>query len=212
MNLSRRQNTKLVIFDFDGTIADTSEGIIDAHRFTLKAMERKCPSDYELRKVIGRNLFQTYMDTFGFDETEAKKAVKIYRNRYAGVGIHKATVYQGCEDLLMYLKGSGISIGVATLKAEIFTEVMLEELNIADFFDEICGMDPSDSEDKTSLILKCIEKNGCIKDRAVLVGDSINDLTGAKEAGIRFVGVTYGFGFVPNILYEFDTIHQFTTF
>ena len=74
---------KLIIFDFDGTIADTSLGIIDSHKYTLAAMGKSIPQDEMLRKVIGGNLLKTYIETFGFQEDDARKAVGIYRKRYA---------------------------------------------------------------------------------------------------------------------------------
>ena len=68
---------KLVIFDFDGTIADTSPGIVDAHRFALSYMRKNVPSDSELRAVIGGHLLDTYIHRFGFSEMQARDAVRV---------------------------------------------------------------------------------------------------------------------------------------
>lgn len=205
MNLLHLQNIKLVIFDFDGTIADTSEGIIDAHKHTLKTMGRDIPSDNELRSIIGGNLLKTYIEKFGFEETIAREAVSIYRERYANIGIHKAELYPGFSDMLTVLKERGYKTGVATLKAEVFAKTMLNEMGILERFDEVCGMDPNDGLDKAGLILKCAALCGTSIDQTVLVGDSNNDLSGAQKAGVHFIGVTYGFGFVPEYNYEFIT-------
>ena len=90
MKYSHKQNMKLIIFDFDGTIADTSEGILDAHRFVLNTMGREVPSEEELRGVIGANLLTTYIEKFGFSDLDARVAVRVYRERYAEVRFHKA--------------------------------------------------------------------------------------------------------------------------
>lgn len=206
MKLSHLQNMKLVIFDFDGTIADTSPGILDSHQFTLKVMGRNIPSKGELRNVIGGNLLKIYIDKFGFEEEKAREAIHIYRERYAEVGIHKATLYPGFKEMLAELKAEKYKIGIATLKAENFAKAMVQEMGITEYFDVVCGMDSNDGLDKASLILKCCELCGCHKEDAVLIGDSSNDYIGSQQAGVNFIGVTYGFGFKPDKEYEFITI------
>lgn len=208
MKLSHLQNTKLVIFDFDGTIADTSLGILDSHIFALSAMGRAVPSEEELRKVIGGNLLKVYINTFKFLEADAREAVRVYRERYSQVGIHMATLYFGFKELLEDLKNKGYKIGIATLKAESFAKILVQEMHIAGYFDAICGMDPNDGLDKAGLILKCCDLCGCEKENAVLIGDSNNDWIGSKQAEVSFIGVTYGFGFKPGNEYEFITIDK----
>lgn len=201
-----QQNMKLVIFDFDGTIADTSEGILDSHRFALKTMGREIPSEEELRGVIGANLVKTYIEKFGFTDLDARTAVRIYRERYAEIGIHKATLYSGFEDVVKKLKYEGYKVGVATLKAEKFAKIMLDEMGINDYFDEVCGMDANDGFSKSELILKCCDLCECKEKETILVGDSPNDFLGAKQAKVDFIGVTYGFGFKQEEKYEFRTV------
>lgn len=206
MKYSRQQDTKLVIFDFDGTIADTSGGILDSHKFVLNAMGKEIPTEEELRGVIGGNLLKTYIEHFDFAEPDARDAVRIYRERYAEVGIHNAVLYPGFTDMVKKLKNRGYKVGVATLKAENFAKIMLNELDISNYFDEVCGMDPDDGLNKAGLILKCCDLCGCRKDEAILVGDSNNDYIGSRQAGVDFIGVTYGFGFKKGIKYDFKTV------
>ena len=207
MKLLHPQNMKykLVIFDFDGPIADTSPGILDSHRYALRMMEHEIPSEAELRKVIGGNLLKTYIASFGFDEAGAREAVKIYRERYSQNGIHEAILYPGFSELLKNLKNRGIFIGVATLKAEGFAKIMLRELGIAQYFDVVCGMDSQDNMTKAELISKCCLSCNVQEKDAVLVGDSSNDLTGAQRSEVSFIGVTYGFGFNKHENYNFLT-------
>lgn len=217
MNLLHQPNMiyKLVVFDFDGTIADTSPGIIDSHIYALKAMGRETPDKSVLLKVIGGQLIKIYIENFGFEEKLARKAVKIYRDRYAEKGIHMATLYPGFKELLIFLKSKGYRIGVATLKAEKFAKEMLNELEIAEYFDIVCGMDDNDQLTKADLIKKCSRICSVSTSEMVLIGDSINDWRGATAAEVKFIGVTYGFGFKQGHLYDFDianTVEDLTRF
>lgn len=197
---------KLVIFDFDGTIADTSPGILDAHRFALSYMGKNIPSDSELSTVIGGHLLDTYIYRFGFSETQAREAVRVYRERYAKVGIHKAELYPEFEKMAKKLYEKGYLIGVATLKAEKFAEIMLRELGIRKWFNTVCGMDEHDDLDKAGLIKKCCSLCEVSEKNTILVGDSNNDAIGARESGVDFLGVTYGFGFHKDQKYDFCTV------
>lgn len=205
MSLLHQQNMKykLVLFDFDGTIADTSPGIIDSHTFALKSMGREVPSEKELLDVIGGQLFKTYIEIFGFEESLAKQAIKIYRERYVEKGMHMAELYPDFEDLLRVLKGKGYKIGVATLKAEKFAQDMLKELGISDYFDVVYGMDDTDKLTKADLIKKCSASCSVTLAETILIGDSYNDWKGAVRTEVGFIGVTYGFGFKQEKGYEF---------
>lgn len=206
MNYLHQQNMKydLIIFDFDGTIADTSPGIIDSHKFALEQMNAMIPSDNELLKLIGGNLLNIYTNVFKFKDEDARLAIKIYRDRYSKVGIHMANLYPDFEKLLIDLKAHGIKIGVATLKAERFAITMLNELGIAKYFDAICGMDENDNLTKSKLIDKCCDLCNINKNRAILIGDSLNDYDGAMKSMVDFLGVTYGFGIKKGSIYSFD--------
>ena len=207
MNLLQRQNIKykLVVFDFDGTIADTSEGIIDSHIFTLKSLGIVIPEKKELKALIGGNLLKTYMHKFNLSENNAREAVKIYRKRYAEVGIFKTTLYPSIDKLFEMLQKNIIKIALATLKAEKFAYIMLEQMGVLKFFNYICGMDENDSFDKAGLIEKCMLLGQCDPSNTIVIGDSKNDLIGAEKAKTNFIGVTYGFGFEKNKRYDFLT-------
>ena len=194
---------QLVIFDMDGTLADTSPGILNSHRYAHKMMGRPEPTDEELDGVIGGPLLQNYANRFSFLDKDARTAVAFYRSYYAEHGIREAHLYAGMHETLKELKTRGAKLGVATLKAERFVKIMLQEMGIADLFDVIYGMDDQDSRTKAGLVQMCMNTIGVSAGQTVLVGDSIHDLNRAVESGVGFLGVTYGFGFKPEISYAF---------
>jgi len=186
---------KSVLFDLDGTLADTSLGITNCHRYTLQQMGKSLPSDKVLYEVIGAPLMETYRTRFGFDSVNAKIAVDIYRKHYEEIGIYQASLYDGMEDILGRLSQRGYIMGVATLKKEEFAVQILKQLGIAQYFDTIKGMDGLDHLTKKDIIIRCLNELNVSKNQVILVGDSHFDSMGAMEAGIDFIGVTYGFGF-----------------
>lgn len=189
---------KLIIFDLDGTLADTSSGILECHRFANAAMGRPVTGGSMLEGVIGGPLLATYMDHFGYPECDAKKAVQIYRKHYEEIGFSQSKLYPGMDECLLHLKKCGHLLAVATLKAEWLAKRVLDMLGIGSFFDVICGMDANDTLSKMDLIFMCMTTLGAGKDETILVGDTMHDAKGAQQAGIDFLGVTYGFGFEKN--------------
>jgi phosphoglycolate phosphatase len=199
---------KLIIFDLDGTIADTSRGIINCHKHANAMMGNKIEDEKMLASVIGGPLLNTYRTKFGYSEADARLAVDIYRERYATEGFKEAVLYPEMEKTLIALKEKGYRLAVATLKAEKFAIPMLKELGVGDLFDVIHGVDDKDTHTKSSLIDLCIKELECTKEESVLVGDSIHDARGAMESGIDFIAATYGFGFQTEN--ELDSAHACT--
>lgn len=186
---------KLLVFDMDGTLADTSEGIISSHKHANLCMGRPVPSDAALAKVIGAPLLETYRTTFSYSATEAEKAVAIYRDYYSSYGINQAALYDAMPRVLQELKARGYFLAVATLKAERFALQMLDNLGIIGYFDAIHGVDEKDTLTKAMLIELCMKDLQVKNAEAVLIGDSIHDAIGAKAVGAGFIAATYGFGF-----------------
>ena len=184
----------LLIFDLDGTLADTSEGIYNAHRHTLERMGHEYQPS-ELDGVIGGALIDIYTKRFHFSSDDARTAIEIYRKWYAEYGKKQAELYPGVGETLALLKEKGYRLAVATLKLEAFAQEMLKTLGVADCFEVINGVDANDSLTKCDIINKTIQDCRTEKEKAVLIGDSMNDADGAKKAGIDFIGCLYGFGF-----------------
>lgn len=186
---------KLIIFDLDGTLADTSRGIINCHKHANEKMGRPVYDETVLASVIGGPLLDTYRTKFNYSDEDAKKAVNIYRDRYATEGFKEASLYPKMKETLTELKNRGYKLAVATLKAERFAIPLLKELGVGELFDLIHGVDDNDTHTKTSLLNLCMKELGVEPYDSVLVGDSLHDGVGAKKSGIGFIGATYGFGF-----------------
>jgi len=201
----------LVIFDMDGTIMDTSEGIINCHNEVAKSLGKNTidSKEYVKKGIIGYPLPKGFKDHYNMNDDEVIKAVEMYKKLYAEKGIYEASLYKGFPELLKGLKENGIKTAVATLKIEKFAKIMLEESGIFNYFDVIYGADSKCNYTKKDLINKVIETLNISKDKVVLVGDSSFDAEGANLTGIDFIGVYYGLGFQNSIQVEngYHTYH-----
>lgn len=186
---------RLIIFDLDGTLADTSSGILECHRYTNRVMGRPIVDETILKRIIGGPLLKTYQNLFGYSEYDAKQAVQIYREHYAEVGFLRSVLYPGMRECLTDLKEHGYLLAVATLKEEELAKKLLDMLGVSTLFDVIHGMDAEDTLSKGDLLNMCMDELGTSRQDTILIGDSLHDANGAQQAGIGFLGVSYGFGF-----------------
>ena len=179
-----------VLFDLDGTLTQSEEGIWNCARHTLRTMGRPEPDETTLRKFIGPPLMWSFQNLAGMAEEDALKAQEIYRERYNTVGLFENRVYPGIRYALRCLKKAGFRMGVVTGKPEKPTKRILEHFRLAPFFDSvICATD--NRADKADMIRKSLPE---AYDEAWMVGDRKFDMEGGNCAGIHTLGVTYGYG------------------
>ena len=185
-----------VMFDLDGTLFDSSEGIKMCYRKGLEHFGIYVEDDSELDKVIGPSLYDSYHRFFGLNGDDILTAVKIYRDLYGSDGIYRIRMYDGVEKMLDSLKQNGFTICLATSKPYVMAKKILEFTGLMRYFDVVCGANLDGSmSDKVELIGECLKQSGFTdKRRAYMVGDRSYDMVGAAKAGVHSIGVTYGFG------------------
>ncbi len=202
-------NYKYVFMDFDGTLADTSEGIISSVTRTLAHFGIKPEDESFLRRFIGPPLGEAFCEHYGFTGEQAEEAVACYRAFYSGGEMYKCRLYPGVYDLLAFIKGTGAKLCTATSKPEPFTEKLMEMLGIRYLFDAVYGAAPEKGRYKKKEVLEYALASCGITDKrdALLVGDTKYDIIGAKQVGIACAGVLYGFGTLADLVrYEADHI------
>lgn len=189
----KKYNT--IIFDLDGTLVDTSEGIINCYNNTAIKYQKNIIPKEKFKGIIGCPLYVGFTENYNMNDEEAKEAVIKYRKLYNEVGIYESNPYDGISELLKKLKNNGYNVAVATLKLEKFAKLMLKNHCLDKYIDIIYGPTESFEYKKSDLLNMVIKKFNISKSEAVLIGDSFYDSEGAKEAGIDFIGVTYGLGY-----------------
>jgi phosphoglycolate phosphatase len=186
---------KNIIFDLDGTLLDTSKGILESIRYTLIEMKLPQCSEEELQSFIGPPLLQSFVKYCGCTKDRAKEAVKIFRAYYQTGPIFHAELYDGVQNLCSLLVNDGMRMGVATNKPQRFASAILKAFELDSYFISICGADDDGTLKKSDIITNCLKIIGGKPNETVLIGDTINDASGALQVGIHFLPVTFGFGF-----------------
>lgn len=184
-----------VIFDFDGTICDTGEGIMKSAKYALDAFGYESPAYSELTCFIGPPLLVTFQEEFGADPAESEALVKKFRERYTNKGLFESHLYDGIKELLIALKKDGFKIGIASSKPQDYIEALLAHFGIKNYFDIICGVTfQADCESKASIIARCAKELGFAGNEMLMVGDKKYDIEGARANMIDSVGVLWGYG------------------
>ncbi len=190
-----KKNYDAVLFDFDGTFADTGEGIFESVQYAVEALGFRPLTDETLKRFIGPPIFDSFRRELGIDDARADFAVTKYREAYAESGILKFRIYDGILDLLRELKDNGIKIGIASAKPQKFIIRIVAHLGLEDYFDYISApADDKADQSKVRLITKAAEALKAEKSRVLMVGDRHFDINGANGAGVSSVGVTFGYG------------------
>lgn len=186
---------KTVLFDLDGTLLDTTEGVVNAVRRTIRDNGFLMPTESELKEFVGPPMQKTMSERFGLEKYESLKVANEFRANYKKYSLFQASLYDGILDLLKELKEAHYQVAVATNKSHQNAVDIIEKFGIRQYCDYVLGSDLEGKLDKRDIICLCIKHLGSKKSETVLVGDSVFDLEGAEQAGVDFIAVTYGFGF-----------------
>ncbi len=184
-----------VFLDFDGTIADTGEGIFNSIRYAVKELGFDPLPEDRLRTFIGPPVFSSFKRELGADDETCHLAVTKYRENYSISGIYELEMYDGIEKLIKDMKKSGIKVAIASSKPENFVMRVLDYLEINEYIDFISAPESDRAPDsKTALVERAVRHFGVEKSKALMIGDRYFDIDGANGAGVDSIGVTFGYG------------------
>ena len=190
---------KSILFDLDGTLTDSGEGIMNCAEFALRHFGIPVPARDTMRVFVGPPLSDTFM-RFGVPESNVQEAIEVYRSRYIPVGKYENTLYPGIYQVLEALHRDGFKLYVATSKPEAMSIEILEHFEIAKFFDRICGasMDSSRStkDEVIAYLLEEVRPDGNL----IMVGDTKYDVLGAAVHKLPTIGVSWGYGTVEDLI------------
>ena len=186
---------KYAFFDLDGTLSNSSKGIMKAIKFALRNFDIEIEDENFLKRYIGAPLIDCFMEFNGFSLEQAETALKHYRDYYLTVGRFDNALFDGIADMLKALNKKGVKCVVATSKPTDFMGNDIEYLGLNKYLYTAFGASFDDSRrHKKDIIKYGIEKLNANPLECVMVGDHHNDIIGANENNVKSIAVTYGYG------------------
>ena len=189
--------SRIILFDLDGTLTDSAEGIVKSVQYALAHFGIEEPDTEKLKCFVGPPLLEQFMQYCHMSKRQAETAVAVYRERYAKTGIYENRLYEGIPQLLELLKQEKKILGVASSKPEIYVRRILEYFQIDQYFDVIVGANMDGTRTKKSEVIEeALERLQAEESReeVLMVGDRFHDVAGALECGIQCIGAAYGYG------------------
>jgi phosphoglycolate phosphatase len=189
-----------VLFDLDGTIADSAPGITGTLSDTLQEMGKPIPTPAQLLAFVGPPILDGFA-ALGLTDEESQTALDLYRKRYRERGAFDSEVFPGMEDVLRSIRESELPIALATSKPESQARRMLEHYGLVDLFAFVGGASEdetrSEKADVIAYVLRNLRRMGVDLSRPVMVGDRIHDVEGARANGVPTVFADWGYGSDP---------------
>jgi len=184
-----------IYFDLDGTLTDPKPGITRSIQYALQKLDHPTmPTEDELTWCIGPPLRASFVRLLGA-ETSADLAVSYYRERFSDVGLYENGVYDGIGEVLTKLGASGHRLFVATSKPHVFAERIIDHFGLRDHFERVFGSELDGTRvDKSHLLEYALKQASVDPARTLMVGDRSHDMVGAKNNGMKGIGVLYGYG------------------
>ena len=190
--------SRIILFDLDGTLTDSAEGIVKSVQYALAHFGIEEPDTEKLKCFYTYIYFlEQFMQYCHMSKRQAETAVAVYRERYAKTGIYENRLYEGIPQLLELLKQEKKILGVASSKPEIYVRRILEYFQIDQYFDVIVGANMDGTRTKKSEVIEeALERLQAEESReeVLMVGDRFHDVAGALECGIQCIGAAYGYG------------------
>ncbi|MDO4272641.1 MAG: HAD-IA family hydrolase [Eubacteriales bacterium] len=211
---------KAILFDLDGTLTESGEGITKSVQYALEKLGKPEPDLGKLRVFVGPPLLEQFMKYAEMDEETARQAVVYYRERYSVTGLYENRPYPGIEEMLKELRDKGYLLAVSSSKPEHFVLKVLDYFGLTGYFNEIVGSELDGGRTKKSEVIEETLRRLHLenhREQVLMVGDKEHDVYGAREAGLACVAVAYGYGTMDELtqsrpLKIVDSVDELRTF
>ena len=186
-----------VLFDLDGTLTDSREGIVNSVKYTIEKLGGPMPDQQTLLKFIGPPLQDSFMEYCGYSREKAMEGVSVFRERYVPVGQYENQAAPGAKEVLERLKAKGYTLALASSKPEELCISICRRFGFTPLLAAVTGSPVNADWEKADVIREAMRRLGLTdadKPTILMVGDRKYDVLGAAECGIACAGVEF-FGY-----------------
>ena len=202
--MERKAMYEFILFDLDGTLTDSKEGILKSLRYALEQMREDVPPESVLLSFIGPPLEDSFSRVTGFSEEQTREAIRLFQKRYNTIGKFENAAAPGILDMFRRLTERGRVLALASSKTVIQCVDICDHFGFTPYLREIVGTPPDGPDwNKAQVIRETMRRLGLgmtERSRTLMVGDRKYDVEGARQNGIDCAGVEF-FGYaVPGEL------------
>lgn len=185
-----------ILFDLDGTLTEPKIGITKSIQYALRRFGINEENLDNLEPFIGPPLLKSFMEFYNLSESDAKKAVEYYRERFSTVGLYENAVYPGIPEMLEELCNKKVKLIVATSKPTVYSVKILEHFDLYQYFDTVIGSNLDGTRVEKGEVIEAVlnELKDVDRQMTIMVGDRKYDVIGARENGLKVISVAYGYG------------------
>ena len=190
---------KAILFDLDGTLTDSGEGIMNCATLALEHYGLPVPDRETMREIVGPPLRDSFIK-YGIPAEEVENAIAIFRGRYTTIGKYENRPYKGIVEMLAALKAQGHKLYIATSKPEPQAKDILAHFDLIKFFDLVAGASADESRATKEEVIEYLKSMAGEVAQPVMIGDTVYDVKGAAVHGIPAIGVSWGYGNVADMV------------
>ena len=183
---------KLVLLDLDGTLMDSAPGITASVAYAYRRLGIPVPDRATLESFVGPAIGDSFL-AHGVPAPRVRDAIAAYREVFRETGMWDNAVFDGIPAQLEALRAEGCTLAIATSKPEVFAVPIVERFGLAPLVDGVFGAPLDESGSKALVIGKALATVGWAGGPALMVGDRVYDVAGAREHGIDTRGVSWGY-------------------
>ena len=187
----------IVLIELDGTISDSSPGMLTGFRKVFDRFDMEQPSDESIRRHFGPPLAVPWREVYGMTDEQIVVGLEVYREYYRDVGMFENYLYDGIPDLIKDLHAEKVTLSTATSKPEFSASRIIEHFGLREYFTFIGAADLAGTRDDKSAVIAHTLENLQASSQShsiVMMGDRRHDVEGARENGIATIGVLWGYG------------------
>jgi phosphoglycolate phosphatase len=188
---------RVILFDLDGTLIDSTEAILEGFRVVFEKFNKSYPGDAEVKKLIGLPL-DVMFSHLGIKEN-VWDFVNEYKKHYRKISKEKTILLPGAEEAIR-LASTFARLGIVTTKTALYSKELLEHFGVMDYFEVLIGReDVTNPKPHPEPILKALHLMNANKETSWMIGDTCLDMVSAKDAGINYVGVKFEYESEENL-------------
>ena len=190
------KETKIIILDFDGTLADTAGVIIRTMQATIQEMGLPARTDSQCAAMIGLRLVEIPSALYPDHEIDGDLYAATYRRLFHIFNTDGAVeLYPNVLETLKELKGRGLTLTIASSRSNASLTDYMKSLDLTDTITYILGAeDVKEGKPAPEPVIRTLKEFGFSPEEAIVVGDTVFDIKMGQNAGARTCGVTYGNG------------------